>query len=65
MQVDPQPPVVEKADLLLLTEWVDQGRYDAPWAIDCFARLEQALGERHPQLERLRRSIKRQRALNG
>jgi predicted ATP-binding protein involved in virulence len=63
MQVDPQPPVIEKPELLQLTEWVDKGRYDEEPAIELMARLTKALGDQHPQLQRLHRSIKRQRAL--
>ena len=65
MQVDPQPPVDEKRDLLQLTEWVDKGRYDEQRTIDLMRQLTQALGEQHPQLQRLQRSIKRQEALKG
>ena len=65
MQVDPQPPVDEKRDLLQLTEWVDKGRYDEQRTIDLMQQLTQALGEQHPQLQRLQRSIKRQEALKG
>lgn len=63
MLVDPQPPVAEKADLQRLTEWVDQGRYQADDVVSLMNQLTQALGEQHPQLQRLRRSIKRQEAL--
>lgn len=63
MLVDPQPPVAEKADLQRLTEWVDQGRYQDEDAISLMSKLTQALGEQHPQLQRLRRSIQRQEAL--
>jgi len=63
MLVDPQPPVPEKADLQRLTEWVDQGRYQDDKAISLMSTLTQALGEQHPQLQRLRRSIQRQEAL--
>lgn len=63
MLVDPQPPVAEKADLQRLTEWVDQGRYQADDAVRLMSQLTQALGEQHPQLQRLRRSIQRQEAL--
>lgn len=65
MQVDPQPPVEEKRDLLQLTEWVDKGRYDEQRTIALMQRLTQALGEQHPQLQRLQRSIRRQKALKG
>ena len=63
MLVDPQPPVAEKADLQRLTEWVDQGRYQDDAAVSLLSQLTQALGEQHPQLQRLRRSIQRQEAL--
>jgi predicted ATP-binding protein involved in virulence len=63
MQVDPQPPVLEKPDLLLLTEWVDKGRYDEQPAVELMERLTRVLSDQHPQLQRLQRSIKRQRAL--
>lgn len=65
MLVDPQPPVAEKADLLRLTELVDQGGYDAPDALRLMQELLATLGEQHPQLQRLQRSIQRQKALKG
>jgi predicted ATP-binding protein involved in virulence len=65
MQVDPQPPVEEKPDLLKLTEWVDKGRYDDLPTIELMRQLTEALGEQHPQLQRLQRSIRRQKALKG
>jgi len=65
MQVDPQPPVDEKPDLLRLTEWVDKGRYEEQPVIDLMQRLIATLGEQHPQLQRLQRSIRRQQALKG
>ena len=63
MMVDPQPPVSEKADLQRLTEWVDQGNYHTPEAIQLMQGLSTTLGEQHPQLQRLQRSIQRQEAL--
>lgn len=63
MMVDPQPPVSEKADLQRLTEWVDQGRYLDDGAVRLMRQLTENLGEQHPQLQRLRRSIQRQEAL--
>lgn len=63
MQVDPQPPVEEKQDLHQLTEWVDKGRYDEQPAIELMQSLTAVLGAQHPQLQRLVRSIKRQRAI--
>jgi len=65
MAVDPQPPVAEKQDLQRLTELVDQGFYDQPEAKELTQRLTTVLGEQHPQLLRLQRSIKRQKALQG
>lgn len=63
MKVDPQPPVSEKADLQRLTEWVDQGNYQSTEAVQLMQSLITVLGEQHPQLQRLRRSIQRQEAL--
>lgn len=63
MMVDPQPPVSEKADLQRLTEWVDQGNYQSAEATQLMQSLIAALGEQHPQLQRLQRSIQRQEAL--
>jgi predicted ATP-binding protein involved in virulence len=63
MLVDPQPPVPEKAQLDQLTELVDQGLYPTQLAVDLMAQLTGVLGEQHPQLQRLRRSIQRQEAL--
>lgn len=61
MMVDPQPPVQEKSELQRLTELVDNGRYDEPYTIELMKKLSIALGEQHPQLLKLRRSINRQR----
>jgi predicted ATP-binding protein involved in virulence len=63
MMVDPQPPISEKADLQRLTEWVDQGNYESVAAKDLMQQLTAVLGEQHPQLQRLRRSINRQETL--
>ncbi|MCG5517237.1 MULTISPECIES: AAA family ATPase [unclassified Ectothiorhodospira] len=63
MLVDPQPPVDEKDDLQRLTELVDQGFHDSHEAKSLSSRLVKALGEKHPQLQRLERSIERQKAL--
>lgn len=65
MMVDPQPPVSEKADLQRLTEWVDQGNYQSTEAKQIMKNLSAVLGEQHPQLQRLQRSIQRQEALKG
>jgi predicted ATP-binding protein involved in virulence len=65
MFVDPQPPVAEKKELQRLTELVDQGLYESSEATDLMARLVKTLGEEHPQLTRLQRSIERQKALQG
>ena len=64
MQVDPQPPVLEKQDLQRLTEWVDQGQFGTDAARRLQQDLTEKLGEQHPQLQRLRRSIQRQKALS-
>ncbi|EIX6435537.1 AAA family ATPase [Salmonella enterica] len=65
MQVDPQPPVAEKVDLDKLTALVDQGKYDEPATRQLMDALKAALGESHPQLQRLQRSIARQNLLKG
>lgn len=65
MGVDPQPPVKEKDDLRKLTAQVDQGKYDDPKVQQLMASLVTALGEKHPQLQRLQRSIARQKLLKG
>ncbi|WP_271105867.1 AAA family ATPase [Pseudomonas tohonis] len=64
MLVDPQPPIAEKQQLNKLTELVDTGRYDEPATKSLFTELKEILGEHHPQLLRLDRSIKRQKALS-
>lgn len=65
MAVDPQPPVPEKIDLQQLTEWVDQGQFDSSEAIELWQKLDLSLGQNHPQLQRLRRSVQRQKALTA
>ncbi|HFT7219213.1 MULTISPECIES: hypothetical protein [Klebsiella] len=65
MGVDPQPPVKEKADLQKLTVLIDQGKYDDLETQQLMATLQAALGEHHPQLQRLQRSIARQKLLKG
>lgn len=65
MAVDPQPPIAEKQGLQRLTELVDQQLYDQPEAIELTEKLTAALGEQHPQLQRLQRSIQRQKALRA
>lgn len=63
MMIDPQPPVQEKADLRRLTMLVDQGEYESSQAVQLRQALCAALGEQHPQLQRLERSIGRQKML--
>lgn len=63
MHVDPQPPVPEKAQLERLTELVDQGLSDDTEAQRLLAALKQSLSPHHPQLEKVERSIRRQKAL--
>lgn len=65
MHVDPQPPIPEKADLHKLTDLVDQGQYQSSEAIALMVSLNAQLGEQHPQLQKLQRSIARQKVLNG
>lgn len=63
MYVNPQPPVAEKIDLDRLTELVDQGHNESPEVDALFDKLETAFGKTHPQLQKLRRSIRRQEIL--
>ncbi|WP_288411852.1 AAA family ATPase [uncultured Herbaspirillum sp.] len=63
MQVDPQPPVSEKPQLQRLTELVDQGQYESDDAVRLLDELLALLGETHPQLQRIQRSIARQKTL--
>ena len=63
MNVDPQPPVAEKVDLQRLTELVDQGQYETDEVEKLNQNLATKLGTQHPQLQRLQRSIQRQKAL--
>lgn len=63
MSVDPLPPIEEKPALQRLTELVDQGLHERPEAIQLMQQLTGALGEQNPQLQRLQRSIQRQKAL--
>ena len=63
MSIDPLPPVSERADLQRLTEWVDQGSYNTPPAVQLMQSLVATLGGQHPQLQRLQRSMQRQEAL--
>ncbi|HUD41379.1 MAG TPA: AAA family ATPase [Dokdonella sp.] len=63
MQVNPMPPVPERAQLERLTDLVDQGEYDSDAASRLWEDLKQALGDQHPQLQRLERSRQRQRNL--
>lgn len=65
MLVDPMPPVDEKPRLQRLTELVDQGLFDGGDARQLMADLKKQLGDENPQLQRLERSIARQRALRG
>ena len=63
MHVDPQPPVPEKVQLERLTELVDQGLYEKDEAQRLLTALKQSLSPHHPQLEKIERSIRRQKAL--
>ncbi|MDC0726920.1 AAA family ATPase [Phytobacter diazotrophicus] len=63
MQVDPQPPIKEKEHLQRLTELVDQGQSDKDEARKLMKELIKSLGDQHPQLQRLQRSIERQQRL--
>ena len=64
MHVDSQPPVPEKVQLERLTELVDQGIFEtSEEAQNLLISLKQSLNPHHPQLEKIERSIRRQKAL--
>lgn len=65
MGVDPQPPIPEGASLRRLTLLVDQGHYADPDAVHLLSELTRLLGDAHPQLQRLQRSIARQEYLRN
>jgi predicted ATP-binding protein involved in virulence len=63
MDVDPQPPIAERADLEKLTTLIESGQYQSFQAKDLMEKLADKLGDQHPQLLRLQRSIRRMEAL--
>jgi predicted ATP-binding protein involved in virulence len=63
MHVDPLPPIPERENLRTLTALVDQGAYDTKDAQRLLQRLRDQLRPDHPHLQRLERSIRRQKAL--
>lgn len=65
MGVDPQPPVPEREELKNLTELVDSGRYESAYAQKLLNELTNSLSDNHPQLLRIKRSIRRQKALKS
>ena len=64
MLVDPQPPIKEKEMLEQLTELVDQGKGNTELAQSLLTELTALLGDIHPQLQRLHRSLNRQQYLS-
>jgi predicted ATP-binding protein involved in virulence len=65
MLVNPMPPVPEKVDLDRLTALVDQGLYDEPDIQNLLERLRGVFGNSHPQIQKLLRSIQRQKVLRS
>ena len=63
LQVHPQPPVPEKALLEELTELVDQGHFRSECACELIDILKQRINPRHPQIQKIERSIRRQELL--
>ena len=63
MHVNPQPPVHEMEDLNALTRLVDQGQGKSPRAIQLMELLLDKLGQGHDHLQKLQRSMERQRQL--
>ena len=63
MHVNPQPPVHELEDLNELTRLVDQGQGENLRAVELMEQLRSQLGQGHDQLQKLQRSMERQRHL--
>ena len=63
MHVNPQPPVHEMEDLNELTRLVDQGQGESAPAVQLMQLLLAKLGQGHDLLQKLQRSIERQRQL--
>jgi predicted ATP-binding protein involved in virulence len=63
MHVNPQPPVHEMPELNELTSLIDQGQGDSPRAGLLMAQLLNTLGQGHDHLQKLQRSLERQRHL--
>jgi predicted ATP-binding protein involved in virulence len=64
MHVNPQPPVHEMQDLNELTSLIDQGQGDSARAVQLMEQLLSTLGQGHDHLQKLQRSIERQRHLH-
>lgn len=64
MGVDPQPPVAEKMDLEKLTAMIESGNHKSHQAQQLLTSLTESLGDQHPQIARLIRSIRRMETLN-
>lgn len=65
MHVNPMPPISERESLERLTELVDQGLYADHEAIEILENLRSVFDETHPQLQKLMRSINRQKTLRS
>ena len=63
MHVNPQPPVHEMPELNVLTSLIDQGQGDSPRAGLLMEQLLNTLGQGHDHLQKLQRSLERQRHL--
>jgi len=63
MHVNPQPPVLEMPELNELTSLIDQGQGDSPRAGLLMEQLLSTLGQDHDHLQKLQRSLERQRLL--
>ena len=64
MNVDPTPPTEENKKLKKLMSYVDQGDHETEGALDLLKELELSLGDTHSQIQAIKRSIRRQKALN-
>lgn len=65
MGVDPQPPVPEREKLQKLTELVECGKYETAPARELLNELSDTLSGNHPQILKIKRSIRRQRELKS
>lgn len=64
MHVNPQPPIPERQLLNEITSLVDQGNFESSYVQEKLPILKHALSDKHPQILKIERSIRRQKVLN-